>query len=52
MDKELIITQINLGLSTWKLADYFNTTQPNIRYWLKKFELKTIRKTNDDEGLK
>lgn len=41
MNKEKLIEQINLGLSTWKLADYFNTTQPNIRYWLKKFNLKT-----------
>jgi len=46
MNKELIILQINLGLSTWKLAEHFSTTQPNIRYWLKKFDLKTIRKIN------
>lgn len=46
MNKKLIIQQINLGLSTWDLATYFNTTQPNIRYWLKKFNLQTIRKQN------
>ncbi len=52
MNKEDLITQINQGLSTWKLAEFFNTTQPNIRYWLKKFALKTVRTINNDKGLK
>ena len=39
MDKELLIQQINQGYSTWKMAELNNTTQPNIRYWLKKYNL-------------
>jgi hypothetical protein len=46
MNKNDLIHQINQGLSTWKMAEYFNTSQPNIRYWLKKFDLKTVRKIN------
>lgn len=52
MNKELLIQQINEGHSTWKMAKLNNTSQPNIRYWLKKYDLKTIRKTNDEQGLK
>lgn len=52
MDKELLIQQINQGLSTWKLATVNNTTQPNIRYWLTKYNLKTLRTTNDLNNLK
>ena len=48
MNKELITQQIHLGFSTWDLAKYFNTTQPNIRYWLKKFKLKTQRTINKE----
>ena len=47
MNKDQLIQQIELGLSTWKLAEYFSITQPNIRYWLKKFKLETKRKFND-----
>lgn len=46
MDKELLIQQINQGHSTWKMAELNNTTQPNIRYWLKKYNLKTQRTIN------
>lgn len=46
MNKELLIYQINQGYSTWKIAELNNTTQPNIRYWLKKYELKTQRTIN------
>lgn len=46
MNKEEIIKYLNQGYSTWKLAEHFNTTQPNIRYWLKKYDLQTIRKLN------
>lgn len=46
MNKQEIIQQIELGLSTWKLAEHFNTTQTNMRYWLKKFDLKTNRKSD------
>jgi len=52
MEKELLIQQINQGYSTWKIAELNNTTQSNIRYWLKKYELKTQRITNDKQGLK
>lgn len=48
MEKQQLIEQIDLGLSTWDLAKHFNTTQTNIRYWLKKFNLKTQRKVNAD----
>ena len=46
MNKELLISQINQGLSTWEMATINQTTQPNIRYWLKKYSLETLRKTN------
>jgi len=46
MEKQQLIQQIELGLSTWGLSKYFNTTQPNIRYWLKKYNLKTQRSKN------
>lgn len=50
MRKELLIQQINQGFSTWKIAELNNTTQPNIRYWLKKYSLKTQRTTNQLNG--
>ena len=46
MNKEELIKFISQGFSTWDLAKQFNTTQPNIRYWLKKHNLQTIRKQN------
>ena len=52
MNKDILIGYINQGLSTWKIAEVLNTTQPNIRYWLKKYSLQTLRKTNDDNNLK
>lgn len=52
MNKNLLEHQINQGFSTWKLAELNNTTQPNIRYWLKKFNLKTLIKHNRDSDLK
>lgn len=50
MDKEILIQQINQGHSTWKMAELNNTTQPNIRYWLKKYNLKTQRIINQLKG--
>ena len=47
MDKNILISYISQGLSTWKIAETCNTTQPNVRYWLKKHNLKTQRTTND-----
>lgn len=46
MNKEILIQQIEQGYSTWKIAELNNTTQPNVRYWLKKYQLITRRKTN------
>jgi hypothetical protein len=46
MNKDTLIGYINQGLSTWKIAEELNTTQPNIRYWLKKYNLQTQRTTN------
>lgn len=50
MNKELLIQQINQGYSTWKMAELNNTTQPNIRYWLKKYNIKTQRTVNQLNG--
>ena len=52
MNREILIQQISQGFSTWKLAELNNTTQPNIRYWLKKYNLQTLRKTNDENNMK
>lgn len=41
MEKEILIQYINQGLSTWKIAKLLNITQPSVRYWLKKYDLKT-----------
>ena len=45
MNKETLINQINQNLSTWQIAEQSNTTQANVRYWLKKY-LQTIRTIN------
>ena len=44
MNKDMLIGYINQGLSTWKIAEALDTTQPNIRYWLKNmiFKLKEL----------
>jgi hypothetical protein len=47
MNKELLIELINQDLSTWKIANKLKTTQPNVRYWLKKYNLQTNIKTNN-----
>ena len=52
MNKEILIQQIEQGYITWKIAELNNTTQPNVRYWLNKFGLKTLRKSNDETGMK
>jgi len=52
MDKDILIDQINQGHSTWKIAELNNTSQPNVRYWLKKFGLNTQRKRNDLNSMK
>lgn len=52
MKKEKLEEYVNQGYSTWKIAELNNTTQPNIRYWLKKYNLKTLRVVNKDYNLK
>ncbi len=46
MEKQTLENLIEQSLSTWKIAEALNTTQPNIRYWLKKYNLKTQRTIN------
>lgn len=41
MKKETLVEYINQGFSTWKMAELLNVTQPSVRYWLKKYKLKT-----------
>ena len=52
MNKETLINQINQNLSTWQIAAQSNTTQANVRYWLKKYNLQTIRTINKESKLK
>lgn len=52
MEKEILINLLNQGLSTWDIAKATNTNQPNIRYWLNKYNLKTIRSINKITGHK
>jgi hypothetical protein len=48
MDKETLIKHIESGLSTYKIAKLVNTSNSTIRYWLRKYELKTKRSENKD----
>lgn len=41
MDKLLLKQKIKAGLTTRELANNFNVSQTTIRYWLKKYNLKT-----------
>lgn len=52
MNKETLINLINQNLSTWQIAEQSNTTQANVRYWLKKYDLQTIRTINKAKKLK
>ena len=52
MNKETLINQIDQNLSTWQIAAQSNTTQANVRYWLKKYNLQTIRTINKESKLK
>lgn len=52
MEKEILLKYINQGLSTWKIAEICNMSQPNVRYWLKKFDLKTERVTTKEADTK
>lgn len=48
MDKDILISQINQGHNIWKIAELNQTTRPTIRYWLKKYDLKTLRAINQE----
>lgn len=50
MEKELLIQQVEQNFSTWKIAEINNTTQSNVRYWLKKYNLKTLRTINSQNN--
>jgi len=41
MEKDLLISFINLGKSQREIADELKCSQSNVKYWLKKFDLKT-----------
>lgn len=45
MDKSILETYINQGLSTHQIAKITNKSQTSIRHWLKKFDLKTSNKS-------
>jgi len=50
MEKELLEQLINKGLSTRKIANQIGKSQCSVKYWLKKFELKTVhQKCNSKE---
>ena len=44
MDEKQLERLISQHLSTHKIADKLNTSQSNVRYWLKKYNLKTKHK--------
>lgn len=52
MEKEKLIEYINQGLSTWKIAELCTMSQANVRYWLKKFNLKTKVVINKENNMK
>lgn len=41
MDKEYLLELIDNGLSTYKISEITNKSQTTVRYWLKKFNIKT-----------
>ena len=41
MDKEILKKQIKKGYSSYKISESLNKSQTTIRYWLKKYKLKT-----------
>lgn len=41
MEKEILMKMVNDGMSQYEMADSLSCSQSNIRYWLKKYELKT-----------
>lgn len=45
MDENILQKFINGGLSTYDIASKLNSSQTNVRHWLKKYGLKTKRAT-------
>lgn len=45
MDRDLLLSFIEQGLSTSKIARLTNKGKSTIRYWLKKYNLKTTKRT-------
>ena len=43
MNKSELQDLINKGFSSYKIAEHFSCSKTNIAYWLKKFNLKTLR---------
>ena len=52
MNYDVINSLVAKGLSTRKISTELKTSQSNVRYWLKKYNLQTLRKTNGDNNLK
>ena len=44
MDKKVIEELVNKNWSTYQIADFLSCSPTNIRYWLKKYDLKTNTK--------
>lgn len=49
MEKQEIVDLINKGYSTRKIADELKTSQTNIRYWITKYNLKTLPKLFEND---
>ena len=45
MDRDLLVSCVNAGMSTRQLSLKFNKGQTTIRHWLKKYNLKTVNKS-------
>jgi hypothetical protein len=48
MDKDLLVSYVEQGLSIYTIGKKFNKAPTTIRYWLKKYELKTKNKSFKD----
>lgn len=48
MNKNILEELVNQNLSSREIAKRLDMSQTNIRYWLKKFNLTTIKKSKDD----
>lgn len=50
MEKEILEKLINAGLSQRKIADKLSLSQSTIKYWFKKFDLKTKCNQHNDKS--